>query len=122
MSLYTPDGREIHGSPLTTRTAYSISTNVISVSWTPSITGNYSLILTFDGEDYWPQILEAYQDHSEPQQELGIPPRIIHTLKMIPNYYLGYFYNREKKLGAQDSWPPSRAEEVMQVEENLLKL
>jgi prenyltransferase beta subunit len=53
VSLYTPDGREIHGSPLTTRTAYSISSEVISISWVPSLAGNYSLILTFEGETFW---------------------------------------------------------------------
>jgi hypothetical protein len=61
VSLYTPDGREIHGSPLTTRTAYSISTNEITITWTPSITGNYSLLLTFDGEDYWLMATEEFE-------------------------------------------------------------
>jgi hypothetical protein len=53
VSLYTPDGREIHGSPLTTRTAYSISSDGTTISWAPSLTGNYSLELTFEGTDYW---------------------------------------------------------------------
>jgi hypothetical protein len=53
VSLYNPDGREIHGSPLTTRTAYSVSTDGISISWVPSLAGNYSLELTFEGGDYW---------------------------------------------------------------------
>ncbi len=40
---------------------------------------------------------------------------------MIPNYYLGYYYSRDKKLTAQETWPPSRAEEVMQIDSNLLR-
>ena len=49
-------------------------------------------------------------------------PRLIQTLGMIPNYYLGYFYNQDKKLSEQEAWPPSRAEEVMRVEAELLKI
>jgi hypothetical protein len=53
VSLYTPDGREIHGSPLTTKTAHSISADGITISWVPSLTGNYSLEIIFEGGDYW---------------------------------------------------------------------
>jgi 6-phospho-beta-glucosidase len=40
---------------------------------------------------------------------------------MIPNYYLQYFYYTNKKLAEQQSWPPSRAEQVQEIEENLLR-
>ena len=40
---------------------------------------------------------------------------------MIPNYYLQYFYYTDKKLAAQAKWPPSRADEVIVVEESLLQ-
>jgi 6-phospho-beta-glucosidase len=40
---------------------------------------------------------------------------------MIPNYYLGYFYQTDTKLAAQEKWPPSRGEEVIEIEKNLLK-
>ena len=39
---------------------------------------------------------------------------------MIPNYYLQYYYHTARKLAAQEQWPPSRAEEVMAVEKELL--
>jgi 6-phospho-beta-glucosidase len=39
---------------------------------------------------------------------------------MMPNYYLQYFYHTDKKLAAQKKWPPSRAEEVMEIEKGLL--
>jgi 6-phospho-beta-glucosidase len=78
--------------------------------------------LRIKGEEYWPQVLEASLAELESHPELDWSPRLIRTLGMIPNYYLGYYYNREKKLAAQNSWPPSRAEEVMQVEAELLKL
>ena len=40
---------------------------------------------------------------------------------MIPNYYLQYFYYTDHKLDEQKQWPPSRAEAVMQIEEELFK-
>jgi 6-phospho-beta-glucosidase len=39
----------------------------------------------------------------------------------MPNYYLQYFYYTDKKLKSQEAWPPSRAEEVMEVEKDLLR-
>ncbi|MCJ7534779.1 MAG: 6-phospho-beta-glucosidase [Anaerolineales bacterium] len=71
--------------------------------------------------DYWPQVLEAYIDDLNTQAEPDSLPHLIETLAMIPNYYLGYFYNHDKKLAAQETWPPSRAEEVMQIDSNLLR-
>jgi 6-phospho-beta-glucosidase len=40
---------------------------------------------------------------------------------MIPNYYLQYFYYTAKKLAEQEKWPPSRAEQVQAIEEDLLR-
>jgi 6-phospho-beta-glucosidase len=40
---------------------------------------------------------------------------------MIPNYYVQYFYYTDRKFQAQKQWPPSRAEEVMAIEEILLR-
>ena len=40
---------------------------------------------------------------------------------MIPNYYLKYFYYTDKKLIEQEKWPPSRAEEVVEIEKDLLR-
>ncbi len=39
---------------------------------------------------------------------------------MIPNSYLQYFYYTDRKLAAQSKWPPSRAEQVMEIEARLL--
>jgi 6-phospho-beta-glucosidase len=76
---------------------------------------------TLDGEDIWPRVLAGYIDHlkREPDPEWDVP--LIETLRMIPNYYLGYFYYTSRKLAAQDKWPPSRAEEVIEVEADLLR-
>ena len=40
---------------------------------------------------------------------------------MIPNYYLQYYYQTDHKLDGQDNWPPSRGEEVIEIERNLLR-
>jgi 6-phospho-beta-glucosidase len=42
-------------------------------------------------------------------------------LGMIPGGYLHYFYDTKRMLDAQSSWPPSRAEAVMEIEAGLLK-
>ncbi len=76
---------------------------------------------TIDGEDVWPQILEGYLAELKTQEHPEWEPRLIEVLRMIPNYYLQYFYHTDRKLAAQENWPPSRAEEVIAVEEDLLR-
>jgi 6-phospho-beta-glucosidase len=74
-----------------------------------------------DGEDVWPQVMRGF---IETQKKLEHPEwdiRTLETLGMIPNYYLQYFYYTDKKLKAQESWPPSRADEVIEVEKALLR-
>lgn len=76
---------------------------------------------TIDGQEMWPLIFPAYveslKDESEPEWDV----RTIESLGMIPNYYLQYFYYTDKKFESQKKWPPSRAEEVMAIEKDLLR-
>jgi 6-phospho-beta-glucosidase len=76
---------------------------------------------SIDGEDMWPQIFPAYVEmlKQEADPEWDLPT--LESLGMIPNYYLQYFYYTQKKLKAQEAWPPSRAEEVMEIEKDLLR-
>jgi 6-phospho-beta-glucosidase len=74
---------------------------------------------TVDGEDVWPRVLEQYIAHLRSEAEPEWPPELIASLGMIPNYYLQYFYATDHKLDEQDKWPPSRAEQVMAIEEGL---
>ena len=76
---------------------------------------------TVDGEDIWPRILEGYVESLRASPEPEWEPELIETLQMIPNYYLQYYYHTEHKIAAQRKWPPSRAEEVMEVEADLLQ-
>jgi len=75
---------------------------------------------TLDGEDVWPQLMQGYltQLKSDPKPEWA--PRLIESLQMIPNYYLNYFYQTDAKRESQNSWPPSRAEQVIEIEKDLL--
>jgi 6-phospho-beta-glucosidase len=74
-----------------------------------------------DGEDVWAQVIEAAisELRSEPEPEWD--PRTIEMLGMLPNYYLQYFYHTDRKLKSQQEWPPSRGEEVIEIEKGLLE-
>jgi 6-phospho-beta-glucosidase len=74
--------------------------------------------LIANGVDLWPQILEVYRDEGP---DTRWDPRTLENLGMIPNGYLEYYYYTDRKLAAQQGWPPSRAEEVMEVEADLLQ-
>ena len=74
-----------------------------------------------DGEEMWAPILKNYAAELRKEETPEFPPELVETLQMIPNYYLQYFYNTTHKLAEQQKWPPSRAEEVMEIEKDLLR-
>jgi 6-phospho-beta-glucosidase len=74
-----------------------------------------------DGEEMWGDVLQSYISESKTDPEAEYPVELIETLEMIPNYYLQYFYATQRKLDAQKHWPPSRGEEVIALEKDLLK-
>ncbi|HUH95838.1 MAG TPA: 6-phospho-beta-glucosidase [Anaerolineales bacterium] len=74
-----------------------------------------------DGEELWPEILPAFIESLKHEAEPEWDVRTIESLGMIPNYYLQYFYYTDRKLKDQEAWPPSRAEEVMEIEKDLLR-
>jgi 6-phospho-beta-glucosidase len=76
---------------------------------------------TLDGEDVWPQVIASYVAELKAEPDPEWEPRLIETLRMIPNSYLQYFYHTSRKLAAQDKWPPSRGEQVMAIEADLLR-
>jgi len=77
---------------------------------------------TIDGEEMWSQFFPAYVDLAKQGEESEWDLSTIESLGMIPNYYLTYFYYTAKKLKSQEKWPPSRAEQVMEIEKDLLRL
>lgn len=76
---------------------------------------------TLDGEELWPVIFQQYLDKTRMEEQPEWDLATLESLRMIPNYYLQYFYYPDQKLKAQQNWPPSRAEVVMKIEEDLLR-
>ena len=76
---------------------------------------------TIEGEDVWSQVIEGFISNLKKEDHPEWDPRTIEVLRMMPNYYLQYFYHTDKKLKAQEQWPPSRAEEVIEIEKDLLR-
>ncbi len=75
---------------------------------------------SIDGVEVWPELFAAYLGELRAGREEGWDLATIEALGMVPNYYLEYYYYTARKLEAQQAWPPSRAEEVMAIEEELL--
>ncbi len=73
-----------------------------------------------DGEDVWSQVISGYIETLKSDPDPEWDPHTIEVLGMIPNSYLQYYYATDKKLAAQENWPPSRAEEVIEIEKGLL--
>ena len=77
--------------------------------------------MTVEGEDVWPRVLAKYMEGEfEDPPHVLFPSEMIRSLQVLPNSYLQYYYFTEKKLKEQLKWPPSRAEEVMEIEADLL--
>ena len=74
-----------------------------------------------DGQDIWDDIFPAYLNEMRTANEPEWDAELLEMLGMIPNYYLQYYYNKQHKLHEQEQWPPSRAEEVIEIEKDLLK-
>jgi 6-phospho-beta-glucosidase len=72
------------------------------------------------GKDYWPQIMQRMIEEMRLADDPFFDPHTLKALGMLPNYYLRYYYYTPKMLNNQEKWPPSRAEEVMAIEADLL--
>lgn len=73
------------------------------------------------GRDYWPLILQFLIQEMKTQSDPYFDPQTLENLQMLPNSYLRYYYYTDKMLKKQSGWPPSRAEEVIQIETALLE-
>jgi 6-phospho-beta-glucosidase len=76
---------------------------------------------TVEGEEMWPHVFGAFVDEMAKEAEPEWDLHTLRSLEMIPNYYLQYFYYTDHKLREQEEWPPSRAEQVMEIEKDLLR-
>ena len=78
--------------------------------------------MTVDGKDVWPQVIEKFiEGHFDDPPHVLFPADMIRSLRVLPNSYLQYYYFTENKLKEQEKWPPSRAEQVIEIEANLLR-
>src|SRR5262245_19012909 len=74
-----------------------------------------------DGEDRLAGLFDA--DPNDLAEEAGLPAELIRAIRVIPSYYLRYYYLTGEIVQAQRSGSePSRAEEVMAIEAGLLDL
>lgn len=74
---------------------------------------------TIDGEDVWPQVIETTLAELREQPAPGWEADFIASLKMLPNYYLGYYHDTAGKLEEQ-ARSESRADQVIAIEAELL--
>jgi len=72
-----------------------------------------------DGEDVLPQLLAAHVDRIA--RLTGVPAPLVDSLAAVPSYYLRYYYLPDEVLAEQLA-RPSRAEDVMAIEAELLAL
>jgi 6-phospho-beta-glucosidase len=67
-----------------------------------------------DGRDELPGLIET--------RELGWPRALLDELGAVPSYYLRYFYNHDEVLAAQRNGEVPRAQQVAEIERELLAL
>ena len=72
------------------------------------------------GEDCWDEVFNAYVKNLREMDQPPFHPDFIERQKVIPNDYLEYYFQAKRKIALQEDWPPSRAEQVMVVEKELL--
>jgi len=74
-----------------------------------------------DGQELWPTLFPAIVAWVRKEENPEWDTDTLETLGMLPNYYLRYYYYTSRILEEQKKWPPSRAETVMEIEQELLR-
>jgi 6-phospho-beta-glucosidase len=72
-----------------------------------------------DGVDRLPELLDTHAEALA--EEANVPAELIQLLRMVPSYYLHYFYLTDEVLKEQLGGR-TRAEEVMEIERDLLEM
>ncbi len=73
-----------------------------------------------DGTDRLPEMLRG--DLAALAAEVKLPPALLTTVRAIPSYYLHYFYCTDEEFRSQQGPGPSRAQEVLALEQRLLEM
>jgi 6-phospho-beta-glucosidase len=71
------------------------------------------------GTDRLPGLIDTFADQLG--EDVDLPGDLIRLVRAIPSYYLRYFYRTEHELEQQAAHPP-RAQDVMQIEADLLEM
>ncbi len=74
---------------------------------------------TVNGRDVWPEVLSGYLEHLRTEEDPVCPPYLVELLGAIPSGYLRYYF-RTAAVVAHQATHPTRAEEVMKIEAELL--
>jgi len=74
---------------------------------------------TVGGVDRLPELLAAHAD--ELSESIGLPVALLHALKVVPSYYLRYFYAHDEVV-RELLETGSRAARVAEIEERLLRM
>jgi len=74
-----------------------------------------------NGHDYWSQIMQSIIEEMQSQEDPYFDADTLSILQMLPNSYLRYYYYTDKLVKQQAHWPPSRAEQVIEIEKDLLQ-
>jgi 6-phospho-beta-glucosidase len=72
-----------------------------------------------DGRDVLPHVLAEHAD--EIAEQLELPRSVLDDLRVIPSYYLHYFYAHDRVLAEQHDGTP-RAQTVAEIERELLEM
>ena len=75
--------------------------------------------VTVGGQNVLPELLASHL--GDLAEEVELPPGLLSLLGSVPSYYLRYFYSHDQVLREQLG-SPTRAEAVMEVEAELLRL
>jgi 6-phospho-beta-glucosidase len=74
-----------------------------------------------DENDMWSRVFESILTEMRSSDNPTWDPHTLETLGMLPNSYLQYYYYTDRKLEEQKNWPPSRGEQVLEIENQLLE-
>jgi len=74
------------------------------------------------GESRMDEVLNAYIDLSNEAPDPLFDGRLLEMLEMIPTYYVSFYYNHPRMLADQLEGVKCRAERVMEIEQELLRI
>jgi 6-phospho-beta-glucosidase len=112
MQMHLMDAARVQGLSLRHEQAHLLTLGLNHLTW------HRGLIV--EGQDLWPRLFPSYLEQLRAAAEPEWDVRLVEALGIIPNDYLRYYYDTAGKLAEQEAWPPSRAEQVMAIEEDLL--